>query len=109
VDLAFHTGHWRAFAAALKEFRREVQGNPDLWPALIVIGSLEVRQGNPEEALQSLRRAMKVVPARYRWLCHAESGRANLAADNLEAAIGEFETPGPFLSLAGVPPRRAQR
>ena len=79
-------------AAALKEFRREVQGNPDLWPALIVIGSLEVRQGNPEEALQSLRRAMKVVPARYRWLCHAESGRANLAADNLEAAIGEFET-----------------
>src|ERR1019366_3231218 len=79
-------------AAALKEFRREVQGNPDLWPALIVIGSLEVRQGKPEEALQSLRRAMKVVPARYRWLCHAASGRANLAADNLEAAIGEFET-----------------
>ena len=79
-------------AAALKEFRREVQGNPDLWPALIVIGSLEVRQGNPEEALQSLRRAMKVVPARYRWLCHAELGRANMTADRLDAAIGEFET-----------------
>jgi tetratricopeptide (TPR) repeat protein len=79
-------------AAALKEFQKEVESNPDHWPALIEIGSLEVRQGNAEEGLQSLRRAIKVVPARHRWLCHAELGRANMTAGNVEAAIGEFET-----------------
>jgi tetratricopeptide (TPR) repeat protein len=79
-------------ARALAEFQKEVQSNPDHWPALIEIGSLQVRQGSPEAALESLRRAMKVVPARYRWLCHAELGRANMTAGHLEAAIGEFET-----------------
>jgi tetratricopeptide (TPR) repeat protein len=79
-------------ASALAEFQKEVQGHPDHWPALIEVGSLEVRQGNPEEALESLRRALKVVPARYRWLCHAESGRAHMMADHLEAAIAELET-----------------
>ena len=79
-------------AGALAEFQKEVKGNPDHWPALVEIGSLQVKQGNAEEALESLRRALKVVPARYRWLCHAESGRAHMMADHLEAAIGELET-----------------
>jgi tetratricopeptide (TPR) repeat protein len=79
-------------ARALAEFQKEVQSNPEHWPALFEIGSLQVRQGSPEAALESLRRAMKVVPARYRWLCHAELGRANMTAGHLEAAIGELET-----------------
>ncbi len=79
-------------ARALAEFQKEVQSNPEHWPALIEVGSLRVRQGSPEEGLESLRRAMKVVPARHRWLCHAELGRANMTAGHLEAAIGELET-----------------
>jgi tetratricopeptide (TPR) repeat protein len=79
-------------ARALAEFQKEVQSNPEHWPALIETGSLQVRQGSPEEGLAPLRRAMKVVPARHRWLCHAELGRANMTAGHVEAAIGEFET-----------------
>lgn len=79
-------------ASALAEFQKEVQSNPDHWPALIEVGSLQVRQGSPEEGLEPLRRAMKLAPARHRWLCHAELGRANMTAGHLEAAIGELET-----------------
>jgi tetratricopeptide (TPR) repeat protein len=79
-------------ARALAEFQKEVQADPQHWPALIEVGSLLVKQGSPEEGLQSLRQAMKIVPARHRWLCHAELGRADMAAGHLEAAIGELET-----------------
>jgi predicted Zn-dependent protease len=79
-------------AAALAEFQKEVRGDPGHWPALFEVGSIQVRQGSPETAIESLQRAMKVAPARYRWLCHAELGRANMAADHLEAATAEFET-----------------
>jgi Tfp pilus assembly protein PilF len=34
---------------------------------------------------------MKAVPTNYRWLCHANLGRANLDANNLTAAISELE------------------
>jgi Tfp pilus assembly protein PilF len=38
-----------------------------------------------------LHAAMKVVPASYRWLCHTDLGRADLDANNLDAAIRELE------------------
>jgi tetratricopeptide (TPR) repeat protein len=78
--------------AALAEFQKEVLNTPKHWPALLVISSIHIRQGTAEPAIQSLREARKIVPAKYRWLCHAELGRANMTADNLDAAIAEFET-----------------
>jgi len=77
---------------ALAEFQKEVQNTPKHWPSLFVIASIHIRQGAAEPAIQSLREAMKIVPAKYRWLSHAELGRANMTADNLDAAIAEFET-----------------
>lgn len=78
--------------AALAEFQKEVRNNPSHWPSLIVISSLKLRQGETREAIETMREAMQTVPARFRWLCHAELGRANMTADNLDAAIAELKT-----------------
>jgi len=78
--------------AALAEFQKEVQNNPKHWPALLVIASLQIRQGAPEQAIESLHAAMKIVPPKYHWRCHTDLGRANLDANNLDAAVGELES-----------------
>ena len=78
--------------AAFAEFQKEAQNNPKHWPSLIMIGSLRIRQGEPEPAIQSLRQALKYVPAKHRWLCHVELGRAILMSGNLDVATTEFET-----------------
>jgi tetratricopeptide (TPR) repeat protein len=78
--------------AALAEFQKEVSDHPNNWPALIANSSLLIRQGTPEQAVELLRRALKIVPPKYRWLCHAELGRASMTADNLDAAIPELQT-----------------
>ncbi len=78
--------------AALAAFQTEVQNDPKHWPALIVAASLHVRQGAVEPASQLLRQAIAIVPPAQRWVVHADLGRANLTADNLDAAIAEFET-----------------
>jgi predicted Zn-dependent protease len=77
--------------AALAEFQKEVQNNPKHWPALLVVASIQIRQGSPEQAIESLHAAMKAVPTKYRWLCHVNLGRANLDANNVNAAISELE------------------
>jgi tetratricopeptide (TPR) repeat protein len=77
-------------SAALGEAQKEVENNPGHWPALLLLTSLQIREGAPELALKTLAQALKVVPSKYRWLCHAELGRANLTADNLDAAIPEL-------------------
>ena len=77
--------------AALAEFQKEVQNNPKHWPALLVVASIQIRQGAPEQAIESLHAAMKAVPTKYRWLCHMNLGRANLDADKVTAAISELE------------------
>jgi predicted Zn-dependent protease len=76
---------------ALAEFQKEVQNNPKHWPSLLVIASTQIRQGTPEKAIESLHAAMQAVPAKYRWLCHLNLGRANLDANNATAAISELE------------------
>jgi tetratricopeptide (TPR) repeat protein len=78
--------------AALAEFQKEVQNNPKHWPALLVIASLQIRQGSPERAIESLHAALKAAPAKYRWLCHTGLGRANLDANKIDAAVAELET-----------------
>jgi tetratricopeptide (TPR) repeat protein len=79
-------------AVALAEFQREVQINPKNWPAQVMVSNLSIRQGAPDAAIRAIREAMKIVPAKYRWLCHADLGRANLIADNLETAVTELQT-----------------
>jgi tetratricopeptide (TPR) repeat protein len=76
---------------ALAEFQKEVQNNPKHWPSRLGMASIQIRQGAPGQALESLHAAMKSVPTEYRWLCHANLGRANLDANNVTAAISELE------------------
>jgi tetratricopeptide (TPR) repeat protein len=77
--------------AALAEFQKEIRNNPKHWPALLVMGSIQIRQGAPEQAIESLRAALKIAPAKYHWLCHTDLGRAYLDSNNFEAAIAELE------------------
>ncbi len=77
--------------AALAELQKEVQNNPKHWPALLVIASIQIRQGAPDQAIQTLRAALKAAPAKYRWLCHTDLGRADLDTNNVSAAITELE------------------
>lgn len=77
--------------AALVEFQKEVHGNPKHWPALLVIASIQIRKGAPEQAMEYLHVALKAVPSKYRWLCHLNLGRADLDANNATAAISELE------------------
>jgi len=78
--------------AALAEMERELSVNPSHWLALLGRASVKIKQGEPDAALQSLTAAMKLVPSNYRWICHAELGRANLTADRVDVAVKEFET-----------------
>jgi tetratricopeptide (TPR) repeat protein len=79
-------------AAALAEFKKEVEKNPKHWPALIVMGSTETRQGDADAAIQALRQGLKLMPVKYRWIGHAELGRAQLTAGNVDQAIAELES-----------------
>ncbi|MCS7042607.1 MAG: tetratricopeptide repeat protein [Bryobacteraceae bacterium] len=77
--------------AALEEFRQEVENTPDHWPALLMLANLEIRQGQPDEALKHLERALELVPVSYRWICHASIGQAHLTAGRVEQAIAKLE------------------
>jgi tetratricopeptide (TPR) repeat protein len=77
--------------AALAEFQKEVHDQPKHWPSLLGIASMQIRQGLAEQALETLRLALKAVPTKYRWLCHLNLGRANLEEKNVTAAISELE------------------
>jgi tetratricopeptide (TPR) repeat protein len=79
-------------AAALEEFQKETQANPKHWPALIAGGTVQVRRGDAAAALLSLRQALQSAPAKYRWLCHSELGRAQMLAENVDAAVTELES-----------------
>jgi len=77
--------------AGLAEFQAEVQNNPKHWPALLVIGSIQIRQGEPDQAIKTLHAALSAAPPKYHWLCHADLGRANLDAGHIDAAIAELQ------------------
>jgi tetratricopeptide (TPR) repeat protein len=78
-------------AAALAEFEKEIQKDPKHWPARIVAAGLYTREGSPDRAIETARQALQNAPAKYRWLAHAELGRANMTAGDLDAAISEFQ------------------
>ena len=77
---------------ALAEFQKEVQNNPKHWPAMLVIASIQIREGSPEKAIESVHAALKAVPTQYRWLCHLTLGRANLDVNRAADAISELES-----------------
>jgi len=77
--------------AALVEFQKELQISPKHWPAMLVLASIQIRQGAAEQAIASLHAAMKEIPAKYRWLGHLHMGRADLEVDNPPAAVSELE------------------
>lgn len=79
-------------AAALEQFQTEARLHPKHWPALIMVGSLETREGRAEPALDALQKAIRIAPPEQRWVCRAQMGQAHMTADRLEPAIAEFET-----------------
>ena len=77
--------------AALAEFQKEIQIDPKHWPALLAKASLEIRQGTPDAAMQTLHNAMTLVPSKYHWICHSDLGRADLDLNQPAAAVTELE------------------
>lgn len=77
--------------AAVEEFKAEIANTPTHWPAMLMLASLQIRQGAPDEALETARRALALVPVKYRWICHAEFGQAHLVAGRLNESIRELE------------------
>jgi len=52
---------------------------------------LRLRGGEPEAAIQLAQRALRVAPARNRWIAHAAIGRAFLSRGEPDQAIPELE------------------
>ncbi len=77
--------------AALAEFQTELKNTPKHWPSLLVIASLQIRQGAPQQAIETLKTALITVPAKYHWRCHTDLGRAYLDDNKLDTAISELE------------------
>ncbi len=77
--------------AALAEFQAEIANTPKHWPSYLMLASLQMWEGEPEKAKETLRQALKMAPPKYHWVCHAEMGRANLASDNVDGAIAELQ------------------
>jgi len=75
---------------AAAEFEKEVAANPAHWPSLLLLASLQGSQGQGAEAIQTLARAMKVVPVRVQGVCHLELGRAQFKSGNVSAALKEL-------------------
>ena len=76
---------------ALAEFEKQLKANPAHWPSLLVIAFLRTRDGEPEAAIQLAQKAMRLQPARNRWIGHAAIGHAYLTMGETEKAIPELE------------------
>ncbi len=77
-------------AAAAAEFEKEIKANPAHWPSLLLLASLQGKQGQAAEAIQTLERALKIVPARVQGICHLELGRVQFKSGNVDAALQEL-------------------
>lgn len=78
-------------AGALEAFKTEIANTPTHWPAMLLLASLQIRQGSPEAAIETQKQAIKLVPQKYRWICHAGFGQAHLTMGQFDKAIPELE------------------
>jgi predicted Zn-dependent protease len=78
--------------SALSEFQKEVQTDPQHWPALLAMASLQLHQGAPDKAIETVHLAEKSVPPKYRWLCHLYLGRAALDGKHVDTATSELRS-----------------
>jgi tetratricopeptide (TPR) repeat protein len=75
---------------ALREFQKELQVNPSQVVARVQIAFLDLKRGNPEEALPVAREAVKRAPSYF--LAHNALGRVLLALGRTAPAIAELQT-----------------
>jgi tetratricopeptide (TPR) repeat protein len=76
---------------ALAEFEKELKANPEHWPSMLVVAFLKTRNGEPEAAIESARKAMRLGPARDRWISQTAIGQAYLSMGEPEKAMPELE------------------
>jgi tetratricopeptide (TPR) repeat protein len=77
-------------AAALAEFRKELQINPSHVPARVLIATLQLKGGDADAAVVTAREAIKLQPTNP--FGHLALGRAFLKMEQVAQAIPEFET-----------------
>ena len=77
--------------AALAEFEKELKANPAHWPSMLVVAFLKTRDGDPQSGIQITQKAMRLQPARNRWIAQTAIGQAYLSMGEPEKAIVELE------------------
>ena len=76
---------------ALEEFEKELKNNPAHGPSMLVVAFLKTRDGDPESGIQMTEKAMRLQPARNRWIGNTAIGQAYLTMGKPALAIPELE------------------
>jgi protein O-GlcNAc transferase len=76
---------------ALAEFEKELKANPAHWPSMLVVAFLRTRDGEPEAGIQLTLKAMRLQPARNRWISQTAIGQAYLSMGDPAKAIVALE------------------
>ncbi|HTP86492.1 MAG TPA: tetratricopeptide repeat protein [Bryobacteraceae bacterium] len=76
---------------ALEAFEKELKNHPNHWPSMLVLAFLKTRDGDPEEGIRITEKAMKLEPARNRWIAQTAIGQAYLSMGEPAKAIVELE------------------
>lgn len=76
---------------ALAEFDKELQTHPAHWPTMLVAAFLQIREGQPEQAIRLGRQALQIAPQKHRWIADAAIGHAYLSMGEPEKAIPELQ------------------
>jgi tetratricopeptide (TPR) repeat protein len=84
---------------ALQEFRAELRSNPEHFPALLKIASLETSRGHGPEAVEAARKAVALQPKLPG--AHLILGRALLEAGDAETAVSELEAAAALAPASG--------
>lgn len=78
--------------AALAEFQKELETHPSHWPTMLVSAFLQIREGQPEKAIELARQAIRIAPEKHRWIGHAAIGHALLSMGEPDKAIAELQS-----------------
>ena len=76
---------------ALSEFEKELKAHPAHWPSMLVVGFLRTRDGDPEGGIAMTRNAMRLEPARDRWIALTAIGQAYLTMGDTAKAIAALQ------------------